>query len=277
VRDLDSKLDPGYRGTRDEREPSSALVILGIATSILLHGAIVGLIIWGTMRGGEDINDEIEPKMLEFEDVELLALGEEKPPNQLPRLANPAPPEVEEDAVNLAEPEEEPEKEPDKEEEPPEEKREEPDEKRKKMLQDLSDLHNPNRPSNTDVPEGSDEGVAGGTISDAAMANMMKTYGAKLKAAIVKYWDIPSTFDEAEIKSLAGKVVVKVRLNGDGHITGYNFLAKSGDVSFDSSVERVLRKFQGGRSVPLPDDPNVRQAVLKQGLDLKNWDALGGR
>jgi outer membrane biosynthesis protein TonB len=249
-------------------------MILGIATSIFLHAAIAGLMIWGTMRGGEDIKDEIEPKMLKFEDVELLALGEEKPPNQLPRLANPAPPDVKEDAINLAEPEEKP-PEPEKKEEPPEEKPN-PDERKKRMLDDLSDLHNPNRPSNTDIPEGSEAGVAAGTMSDAAMANMMKTYGAKLMAAIVKYWEIPSTVDDAELKTLAGKVVVQVRLNGDGHITGYNFLAKSGNQSFDSSVERVLRKFQGGRSVPLPDDPNVRKAVLGQGLDLRNWDALGG-
>lgn len=277
MRNLNTQIDPGRRGLRHEREPNRVLTIVGIATSILLHGAIVGVIVWGTMRGGEDIQEEIEPKMLEFEDVELLALGEEKPPNQLPRIANPAPPEVKEDAVNLAEPKEkppEPKKKPEKKEEEPQEK---PD-KRTKLLEQLGDLHNPNRPTNAEVPEGSDKGVAQGTISDAAMANLMGTYQAKLLQVLGDKWRIPTTIDDAEIKSLAGKVVVKVRLSDSGHVVSYRFLSKSPNDQFNASIDSVMRAFaDGGHKLPVPDNPEVRRLVLKKGLDLKNWNAVAGR
>ena len=278
MRDLDTQLDPGRRGPRDQREPSRVLTIVGIVTSILLHGAIVGVIVWGTMRGGEDIQNDIEPKMLEFEDVELLALGEKKPPNQLPRIANPAPPEVKEDAVNLAEPQEkppEPKKKPEKKEKKPQKK---PD-RRKKLLDQLGDLHDPNRPTNTEVPEGSEKGVAQGTISDAAMANLMGTYQAKLLQALGDKWRIPTTIDDAEIKKLAGTVVVYVRLSDSGHVVSYSFRSKSSNEQFNASIDRLMRRFEvsGGHKLPVPENPEVRRLVLNEGLNLKNWKAVTGR
>ncbi|QDG54304.1 TonB C-terminal domain-containing protein [Persicimonas caeni] len=278
MRDLNTQIDPGRRGPYEAREPNQVMMIVGIITSILLHGSLVGMIVWGTMRGGEDIQEEIEPKMLEFENVELLALGEKKPPNQLPRMANPAPPEVKEDAVNLAKPKEKPpEQKPEEKEEekPPQEK---PD-KRKELLKGLENLHNPNRPINTDVPEGSEQGVAQGTITDAAMANLMGTYQAKLLEVLGKYWSIPSTLSDAEINELAGTVAVYVRLSDSGHVVSYRFRSRSANDQFNASIDRLMRRFQvsGGRKLPVPNNPEVRKLVLKEGLNLKNWKAITGR
>jgi outer membrane biosynthesis protein TonB len=272
-----TQLDSRPGGLPQQRQPSALMVGTGIATTVLLHLAVVGLIIWGSLRSADEPD---EPAMLEFEDVELLALGEEKPPNQLPRIANPAPPETQEDTVNLAEPDDEPEPEP---EEQPEEKDEpdpppEPeDDRRERMLEDLSDLNDPDRPSNTDVPEGSEEGVAGGTISDPAMANMMNTYQARVMKAIVSHWQLPTTLDDSEIKQLAGQVAVYVRLSASGHVVSYSFQRKSPNDQFNGSIERVLRRFQvtgGGRTLPVPDQEQVREAVLRQGLNLRSWDAV---
>lgn len=274
--DFGIQLDPSRRRSRSGHEPTKATQVVGVVTTILLHGLIAGLMVWGTMRSGEDIQQEIEPKMLEFEDVELLALGEEKPPNQLPRKANPAPPPVEEDAVNLAEPEEKPEpkeKEEKPKEEPPEKKK---DDRKKRMAEALQNLqHNPNRPSNTDTPEGSAEGVAGGTATDAMLANMMRTFQAKLMSAIVKRWHPPSTLSDAELKKLIGSVEVFVRLSDSGYVTGYTFKRKSDNPQYNQSIELALKKFQGGHKLPLPDNPEVRGAVLQKGLDLKKWDPFG--
>lgn len=278
MRDLNTHIEPRRRGPHEHHEPNRVLMIVGIVTSILLHGSIVGVIVWGTMHGGEDIQQEIEPKMLEFEDVELLALGEEKPPNQLPRMANPAPPEVKEDAVNLAKPEEKPpEKKP--EEKKPEEKPQPKPDKRKALLEGLEDLHNPNRPTNTDTPEGSDKGVAQGTITDAAMANLMGTYQAKLLETLGKYWQIPKTLSDAEINQLAGTVTVYVRLGVSGHVVSYRFTSSSANEQFNASIDRLMRRFEvsGGRKLPVPDNPQVRALVLKEGLILKNWKAITGR
>ncbi|MFW5968396.1 MAG: energy transducer TonB [Persicimonas sp.] len=232
-------------------------------------------LIWGAFFLPEE--EEEEPEDLEFEEVELLALGEEKPPEQLPREANPEPQAPEEDSVNLAEDKEEPEEPEEEEEEEPEEEppREDPPKDRNKMLDDLDDLHNENRPTNEDVPEGHEEGVAGGDISDEAMASMLDTYQAKLIRAIVQHWRVPKTLDDSKVEELAGKVVVRVELDEDGYVKSKRFVKESGNDQFDSSIERVLRRYdveRGGKTLPLPDDERVEREVLRQGLNLKNWD-----
>ncbi len=265
----------GYPGAG--REVDTVHVVGGIAVTVLLHAVLIGLVVFGTMRGEENIKEEIKPKMLEFEQVDLLTLGEEKPPNQLPRITNPAPPEKKEDEIVLNKPDE-PVVELEKEEPEKAEEKEDPDERKKKMLDALSALHNPNRPTNEDVPEGSAEGVVGGTVSDAALANLTKTYAAKLNNEITRFWDVPKTVDPGAITKLSGQVSVYIRLSADGHITTYRFRSKSENPQFNDSIDRVLKRFQvsyGGRKLPLPDAPEVREAVLDQGINLNSWEYTG--
>lgn len=262
-----------YRTALRTRGPSVGLVVLCGLASLLFHGAVGGIMVWGTLFSEKDMEEDVQPMMMEFEEVELLALGEEKPPEQLPRLANPAPPEVEEDAVNLAA------------EQTPEEKKEEEEEKkdreredRKKRMQDaLSELNNPNRPSNTDTPEGREEGVAGGTATDPELASKMNTFQAKLKAAIVQNWEVPTTLTDDEVEQLAGKVTVRARLSSTGRILNYQFVDESGNEQFDASIKAVLDKFSasgGGKQFPMPNDPDVTRQIIRQPLTLKKWDAL---
>ncbi len=251
---------------------------MGIVTSVLLHGAVAGLLIWGTMRGGKDVQDRIKPKMLEFHKVELLALGEKKPPKALPRLANPAPPKVHEDAVNLAKTKKKPEpkKKPEEKKKKPEKPEKTPD--KNDLLKQLQQLHDPNRPTNSDTPEGSKQGVAGGSATDAKTANLMKTYEARLMAAFQRYWRVPTTLGEAEIKELAGKVVVYVRISNSGHVVTYQFRSKSPNEQFNDSIDALMRKFEvsGGRKLPMPDDPQVKKLIVEDGLTLTDWNAAGG-
>lgn len=270
----DSRAAAGGPGGRD---PQRGLKLVGIVTSLLLHGAIAGGMVLSAIYAGQERAPQ--PELLEFQNVELLALGEEKPAAQLPRIANPEPPEVEEEAVNLAKP-----RDPEPEETPPEPKKEpkpqpeaQPrDSRRNKLLDQLEDLHNPNRPSNDNIPEGSADGVAGGTASDAAMANMMNTYQAQLLQALLKYWSVPTTLSDSEINALAGTVAVYVRLSDSGHVVSSRFVTKSGNEQFDSSIERLLRRFEvrGGRKLPMPDDAQVRELVVREGLNLTNWKAI---
>lgn len=259
-------------GSAGERK----MQVIGFVTTLVLHISLVSAVIYGAYYA-QDSNEADAAEAMEFQNVELLALGEEKPPNQLPRLSNPAPPEVKEEAVNLAKPEEKPPPE-DKPEEKPEEKPQKQDSRRNKLLEDLDDLNNPNRPSNEVVPEGSEQGVAAGTVSDAAMANMMNTYQALLLEALAKYWRVPSTLGDDEINALAGKVAVYVRLSESGHVVTFRFLKKSDNAQFDASIERLMRRFevQGGRKLPIPEAKEVRESVLRQGLNLRNWKAVTG-
>ena len=125
-------------------------IVVGILVTFALHGAVIVGMAIATMSTNQHIEEYIEPKMLEFEDVELLALGEERPPDALPRIANPAPrtrapDEValnkSEDAVPLKK----------KKEERIEAKKED---RRKNLLDELDDLHDPDRPTNDDAPAG---------------------------------------------------------------------------------------------------------------------------
>ena len=252
---------------------SPTAVGFGVAITMLLHFGLIGVIVMATMQGEKKMEEELEPAMLRFEKVELLALGEEKPPEALPRIANPEPAVRPPDEINLAEPEE-----PviDLQKEEPKEK-EDIDARKRKMLDALSALHNPNRPTNEDTPEGSLEGIAGGDITDVALANLMNTYVAKLVGELSRYWEVPSTIPPEEIESLAGQVSVYVRLSEEGHVVTYRFLAESGNQQFNQSIDRLIRKFEvtAGRKLPLPDDPAVKDAVLRQGLNLQNWEYTG--
>ncbi|MFB6373499.1 MAG: hypothetical protein ABEN55_10370, partial [Bradymonadaceae bacterium] len=65
-------------------------------------------------------------------------------------------------------------------------------------------LQNPNRPTNTDVPEGSKKGVASGSLSDEALANLMKTFQAKLLKTLGQHWQVPTTIPDSELQKLFG-------------------------------------------------------------------------
>ncbi|MFB6373498.1 MAG: hypothetical protein ABEN55_10365 [Bradymonadaceae bacterium] len=65
------------------------VMVAGMIVTVLLHGAVVGLIIWGTSRSDQQMEEKTEEKMLKFEDVDLLKLGEQMPQKQLPRISYP--------------------------------------------------------------------------------------------------------------------------------------------------------------------------------------------
>lgn len=275
---------PG-RGRLSAVRVDPVVAAVGVASSITLHATLVGLVVWGTMRGDEAMEEKTEEEMVKFEDVELLSLGEEKPPQQLPRKANPAPSPDKQETVTLEEKEkpepEEPEEPPepsDQEPEEPPEPDDEPDEseaREEAMNEAFESLHNPNRPVNDDTPEGSEKGVAQGTVADEAMASLMGTFKTKFLKKLGENWQIPSTISEEQLQKLYGKVVVYIRLSKDGHVVSYRFLRRSGNEQFDGSIERLLRRFQvtgGGRSLPLPEDSRLREKIIADGIRLTKWE-----
>ena len=91
-------------------------------------------------------------------------------------------------------------------------------------------------------------------------------------------WDLPTTIAPSEVATLSNQVEVYVRLSGSGNVVSYQFRQKSSNDQFNDSIERVLKKFMvafGGRTLPLPDDPAVRDAVVREGLNLKEWAYTG--
>jgi len=245
-------------------------IVIGAFVTVLLHTVLVASIIVGTLDANEALEEEIAPKMLKFEEVELLALGVEKAPDALPTIPNPEkavkPPEEivinqpNKPVINLKKKKDD--------------TKVEPDARKKRMADLLSDLHNPNRPTNEDAPEGKEEGMLGGT----AMKSMMNTYATKLLKEFNKHWSLPSTITVDEAQALAGKVKVYVRISKTGSIVSYRFKKKSPNEQFNASIERVLKRYQvnGGRhTLPLPKDEEIKTAVIKQGLNLKKWKYTG--
>jgi hypothetical protein len=251
----------GSRSLREARRNPS-VVAAGIVTTVLVHAGLVGSVVYRAMAG--DAQDQKPEQKMEFEDVELLQLGEDKPENQLPRISNPPAPTPEQETVTLDQKETEME---------PEEENE-PEKTQEKTNKAFEDLHDPNRPTNQEVPEGSEKGVSGGTVSDEAMANMMKTYQARLFQKISEYWEVPKAIPDAELQELFGEANVYVRLSKDGNIVFSDFRRRTSNRQFNRSIERLLEKFRvsgGGHTLPLPDDEEVRNKVLEQGLQLRQW------
>lgn len=268
-------------------------IAIGVVTSVGLHLVLAGLIIVGTMLGDRATEDRVDEQDMEFEEVEMLALGEKKPDHQLPEISNPAPPEPEQETVTPDQ--ENPEPEPEPPDKPKEQTRDEvepaetPPEKRpdpetetrqQQMENALDSLNNPNRPTNEVTPEGSPEGVAGGEATDPELASKKRTYLSKVRDTIVDRWLVPTTISDEQLQTLAGSVTVQVRLRDDGSIRSYQFKQESSNEQFNSSIERALRQFQpsgGGNTLPLPDDETLKKQVLERALNLKNWDPTEGR
>lgn len=278
--------------TIDHRHQSIAQswpeIATGLATSLLLHGFILAIAIISLFWPQEEPEPELE---LIFEEVELLALGQPRDPDELPRLtANQAPPEQDdlliEDQTPPAEqtPPPVPEQntvELQRQKEQEEAKRKEAEkerqrqERQRRMQQALGQIDD-DRLSD-DIPEGSEYGVAGGSVTDAAMADMMQTFQVRVLQEIQRFWQVPVTLSKDELRQLAGKVRVQVRLAQSGHIVSYRMLSRSSNEQFDNSIERVLQRFErqrGGQALPMPEQERVRDQILRDGIILTNWQLL---
>lgn len=293
----------GGNGSRSWPEVTAGMVV-----SICFHGVIVALALAMALFA-DDVEPEEEDDTYElvFDDVELLALGEERDPDMMPRLAGDegAPPEVDEEVEAVAEepvepvaeadvePELEPEREPEtpeEEEEPavdPEELRrqeeaeqarqaeEERRRRRDRARQALGQFEAEGR--GDEAPEGSADGIAGGTATDGDPAD---TYQARVINELEERWQIPSIITDADLAQLAGRIRVQISLDDEGHITEFRFAQRSEHRQFDDSVERVLREFmadRGGAQLPLPEDDELRRAIINQGMTLSNWESIERR
>lgn len=286
-------LQTGWRRRHDGRWREK---VAGIVLSLVFHGGLVAVAGVSLLLSAQEPDEE--PHEVVFDEVDLLALGEEVDPDALPKLTGdegaPAPveevaPEAEEpEPVAEPEPEPEPEEgvEPDPEaieEESPEDdaesdeerRRREDEERRRQMDEALGEFEASGRTD--DAPEGSPMGVEGGTASDADEADMVQTYHARLLQEIERRWEVPATLSDSQLKDLAGQVRVFVQLDDDGHIRSYEIREHSENDQFDASIERVLRQFQaddGGEVLPMPEQEQIRREIIHRGLMLTNWETL---
>lgn len=281
------------RGRPGDR-PDWRQVSAGLGLSLVFHGLVVAALVLSVVWASTEETEETEE--VEFQDVDLLAIGEEPDPDSLPRLTGDegTPPEAadvqpdpEVEPEPQPQPEPEPDPEPDEDAEQLERQRQEEEarrqqqeeqrrqERQRRMDEALGRFEEEGR--GDEAPEGHPDGVAGGTVTDPDEADMFETYTVRVLQAIERHWEIPAFLSESEIDDLAGQVEVGVRLTDDGHIDRLDFRTNSDNRHFDDSVERALRQFkadEGGEALPLPEDDEIRRGVLDQGLVLRNWERL---
>lgn len=276
-------------GNQQRRGTSSAEILAGVMTSLFLHGLILGVAVLSVVLGGHDPEEESEFVEVIFEEVELLAFGEIRNPDELPRLSADAPAVVDEVRLDVERPEEvpEPPPEPEVDLEARERERERREQLREEERRQAAEDRERRRQEalaraqgtggGVEMPEGSPEGVIGGTVSDAALADMRATYQVRIRQELERVWEVPMTISADELERLAGQVRVAVRINDVGHITSYRFLDRSENPQFDDSIERALQRFQrdrGGRTLPLPEQSELRSEVLRGGMSLSNWKVM---
>ena len=96
--------------------------------------------------------------------------------------------------------------------------------------------------------EGHEQGVQGGTETDATAANL---YNGQLYRFFRRGWSVPTTIPDDARRSLVLRV--QVSIGHDRRVTGFSLGGSSGNASFDESVRSHLQRIQGsGRLVPEP-------------------------
>lgn len=260
-------------------------VAAGIITTVVLHLGIVIPFVVSAMSEQEAPQEEQEEK-IEFEDVKLMKLGKQKPDDQLPQISNPAPATPKEESVTLDEKKKKPE--PKREEEPErtqERTEQEPDEEAKtddpKDLEEekqkaIEELRKKHRPTNDVPPEGKEQGPINGPTGPPS-ENAIQTYEKKIWRALGEYWGIPKTIPKDEIPRLLGQVKVEVEISESGHVESHRLTGETDNQQLNETINRVFEEFTasgGGDTLPLPEDDELRKSVLKNGLQLKNWQDI---
>ncbi len=174
--------------------------------------------------------------------VEAPMLGTKPKQKALPRIVNNALP-TERNAVN---PDQKVEDQPRRRKRKKERKRE-PD---INALLDATSNFDPARPSNTDEAVGSVDGSRTSTSSTGRGDPFLQ----KVKARLDNAMNAPSSIPKSELKKLKAKIWVKIGPNG--RLWKWDFSRRSGNDTFDSMIERTMKRFAigGDQSFPPPTD-----------------------
>jgi hypothetical protein len=124
-----------------------------------------------------------------------------------------------------------------------------------------------------DEPEASEETTSQSAKQpSASVRSEARDYQSTVVDALHDRWS-PPAMDAEQLDSLGAKVVVYVRLDEAGKIVSYEFRRKSGSTPFDESIRECLEAFSGeeGARLPMPEDPRLQKALVRHGMNLRNW------
>jgi TonB family protein len=262
----------------------SGMQAVSMVSTAVVHLLILGGMAMAGMGEKEEENPE-PPPMFDIIDLELPKLGEERPPEALPRLVQPPPPPPPEtDTASLSREIEEAEEKKQAEEKKKRElaekakrdeekrqeleakklKRKEDRDRRKRMKAALDKL--PDDRADEDSPDGFKDGSAGGTSTDAVTLRAKQMYQAQLALVLSRQVKVPGLRKD-QIRRL--KATVFIKIDARGKLKGQPKLLKpSGNRMFDDAALAAMRKFGPGSAlkVPLPKDADYRREILRMGI-----------
>jgi outer membrane biosynthesis protein TonB len=251
-------------------------VLAGVVASVVAHIVIAAMVLVASFAK-PDAADEADTNVLAGE---VLMLGEVMPlPGELPWIANPEPAPENAPPPEPNQPIPEQTAAPDQEvvrlnqQPPPEQAPERPQENRVQPQPTPRDAPprpdrgetNPNRPTNSDPRIGSTEGFAGGTsLSEDALRNQYAIIQAQIQRAMTR----SRAISDSEYARLVARV--EIRATAQGRISSWEFLDRSGNVLFDSSIETALNSFrEGSQRLNLAAlNVEVRDRFVNNGLRL---------
>ncbi len=240
-----------------EKRGFEPITLFGLLITLLLHGgALVGILLY---RQALEAAQKAPPPP-SYVVAKLLRLGKPKNPRFLPDKIVPQPATRKEEGVDLSA-----------------DANDAPSQKKKHPTEDapISDKlrHSLNKAdllaeAQREVEgEGSPDGVAGGTATEASGGD---PYITKIADLWNRTWSLPAIIPREEARKLYVLLVLRIEANGK-IIFPLSFDRTSGNAHFDNSI---IAAWQGINQIPVPP-PDRFASILANGLRLRlNWKGL---
>lgn len=225
---------------------------LGLLLSILIHGVIIGVLLWNWHKPSDSANNHAgeSATTISMEMVQGMRI-EEAAPEPEPQKAEPEPVKEEVVADPTKKPEPEKKKEPEKKLEKPKDKPKPPKEKPKKEVKPAEktrelpkNLPVGDRNVNSTASANSKATTTGAVNTNANVVgtgsntNEIAAYKAALYREIERRKEYPT---RAKMMRKQGVVHISFNVGNDGSLSGENVVKSSGDESLDNAALKAVR------------------------------------
>lgn len=231
-----------------ERQPGGkALFLLGLASTLAVHGAIAGLILFGRAHAAQRV---LADPLGHFVDVQAVKFGKPRDLSFLPHKEAPQASRGPKPKLELT----------DQDQALPRIKTDDPkvdvEDPLKRTHSQLFKAVLDDTAGRTDEGEGDPNGVRGGT----ATVGRGPIYYQHLQAAVQNAWVVPTTISEDQLARL--KAQACIRIDDDGRITDFRIVEPSSDERFDATLLAALRSIERFE----PPTADVRAVVTGAGV-----------
>lgn len=207
----------------EQRRSSGIVPIVGIAVTLLVHAGVMGAMLLARAHA----SSSKPPELGAFVDAQLVKFGKPRDMSFLPHKEGVVKNTVQKADIKLAKDANAPI-------DTQKEEKAEIDPLKKTRAELFKNLKDDDRP-----PAVSEEGGSlTGSRAGSALEAKGDPYILDLIDKIGSAWKVPTTITDNELKDLSADVCLTI--DGEGALTGFTFMRKSGNGQFDSSLEATL-------------------------------------